>query len=801
MFVAQAEQVFASLPVDVRTEDTVLGQLMPALVKGKTLLPNDRHLPVHVLQSYDCPWSATVYTVDTTQGPLIAVCVKGEHNALCLAAGVARRIPVKLSCGMTNWVRECLQADMSVDQIEQVLFTENYPQKHFISPPPRPPQCWRAPFTDLSRFCPSRAYIRFLEQKKKQCSRFDRVDQVSLSKKVAAASGLRSAPLRISECACAQADPIRPVCMSNTCTPFRGMWMAPWQYAFFSNARHTYSTVFIDGTGQVNEYGYPLITAMVINPVTMRGIPIAHMVLGRSVAADLRDFLIFILAQRPSWKPQLFLIDKDLTEFNGINLFADASSLRVKLFICFFHVKQAIQRWMVLSKHGVPEDIRDQVLSSISLLHYAETPEVFEERAAVFLNWLQGRHPGLFKYFKEEWFCDGFRTMWSRCFISMTGDTIAFTNNFIEAWHKLLKTKGFKNKRNRRLDVLFDVLVVDMEIILFRALYHCDDFKNRVKFGKLMVIAKDRLNAILDGGNRETGVWQVRFGSSIFDVCLKGYFLDGPYCSCVSAESSLCVHILIVILAAGYSLIELLGFGFVGTVETPLTRILSRTFRGTSLNSGKVGEGTDPTPTETVTGQGLGMELDAKDQALFVEVLTRLNAAFDPWRQLTPGGRVRMRHAVWNHFRGLLTEGDVKQRTLHDNISRQNGAQVNRLPRMRGFAHKSSKAKASSTCTHPTVLLSYLTGEAALDSSSIRPRPASNVKHGKLPADVKDIKKGDELLARRCLGVWAGPAGNWRAKFTVKQLQIILKGLGQTYSGMSRPALIEKLERHDEKRN
>jgi len=52
--------------------------------------------------------------------------------------------------------------------------------------------------------------------------------------------------------------------------------------------------------------------------------------------------------------------------------------MTVLVLICFFHVKQAIVRWMKLSKNNVPEDLRDQVLSFVSTLHYASDDAEFQ---------------------------------------------------------------------------------------------------------------------------------------------------------------------------------------------------------------------------------------------------------------------------------------------------------------------------------------------------------------------------------------------------------------------------------------
>ena len=105
-----------------------------------------------------------------------------------------------------------------------------------------------------------------------------------------------------------------------------------------------------------------------------------------------------------------------------------------------------------------------------------------------------------------------------------------------------------------------------MHNILFRALYFQDTQKLRKRVGKLRAIAQTHLHAVdktkIDF-NRELGTASVVFSGKLFNVDLQGSG-DGPYCSCTSANMSLCVHILIVIHHFGYGWMELERFGFRG---------------------------------------------------------------------------------------------------------------------------------------------------------------------------------------------------------------------------------------------
>jgi hypothetical protein len=146
--------------------------------------------------------------------------------------------------------------------------------------------------------------MRFLAAEHRYATRLDAVDEISLFKKISSTAGCVYAPLRRSACKCPQSNPSRPVCLDKACVTFRAVWMAKWQVEFFKRP-HAFATFFLDGTGQVNEYGYPLVTVMIVNPATMRGIPIAHLIAGRVSAADLEFLLAFVYQQRQNWHPRL----------------------------------------------------------------------------------------------------------------------------------------------------------------------------------------------------------------------------------------------------------------------------------------------------------------------------------------------------------------------------------------------------------------------------------------------------------------------------------------------------------------
>ena len=84
-------------------------------------------------------------------------------------------------------------------------------------------------------------------------------------------------------------------------------------------------------------------------------------------------------------------------------------------------------------------------------MHFAATEAEFEDLKVKFLTWAEAKHKPLADYFKKEWFSAKFGKMWG--LRSLRG--FRQYSNFIEAWHKLLKSVTLVNKHNRRIDKLF----------------------------------------------------------------------------------------------------------------------------------------------------------------------------------------------------------------------------------------------------------------------------------------------------------------------------------------------------------
>ena len=140
---SQVTCILNELPDGVRREDTILSYCIPMVRKGKTILPDDRFLPVSVLQGYNCPWTARVRSLKCEGRHVFAVYVSGVHTLECNHAAANRRIPQTISPRMQDWCYDCLRSGLSVDDVMTICHREDYPQRFLIVPPytPRNPNC------------------------------------------------------------------------------------------------------------------------------------------------------------------------------------------------------------------------------------------------------------------------------------------------------------------------------------------------------------------------------------------------------------------------------------------------------------------------------------------------------------------------------------------------------------------------------------------------------------------------------------------------------------------------------------
>jgi hypothetical protein len=399
---------------------------------------------------------------------------------------------------------------------------------------------------------------------------------------------------------------------------------------------------------------------------------------------------------------------------------------------------------------------------------------------AKLLAWADNTHAGLAKYLREEWLCGDNEQMWSRAFVPRIQEHACFTNNFIEAWHKLLKSKALQNKNNRRLDLLLDTLITTMHQILWRGLYGKDTEKLRKKIGEVVKLAGGHLSSVVTASpfnNRTEGRCMVKFGGKSFEVSLRGLFGDGPHCSCVSSDCCLCVHIIIAILANGYTFSELHEFGFNGAKQD----MLYKTFRGTSdedvSSTVSLVPGRD---CKVESPEDVAFTMSAGDRQLYTDAIQYLEQALTSLRQLPNSVRRSVESRVWHRFREGMHGTELIRRDLaNERITTITN--TSRLPKVRSIGRPKLPAKRAhvveSDTLHSVLAAGLTSGVARLSDGKCK----------------NEVSIGDWQHARFIIS--RSPAGNI-SSLTLHQLANVCRGLRLSVSG-NKPDLITRIQDYD----
>jgi len=115
---------------------------------------------------------------------------------------------------------------------------------------------------------------------------------------------------------------------------------------------------------------------MLVHPLTRRGCPIAHCISASKDSSVIYQFLIFVHKNISNLHIEQILIDKDEAELKGIRRFGD-ENYKIDIFLCFFHVMQAVDRWLSKSNNKVSNEITLMVKTTMQKCHYAKTEHAF----------------------------------------------------------------------------------------------------------------------------------------------------------------------------------------------------------------------------------------------------------------------------------------------------------------------------------------------------------------------------------------------------------------------------------------
>ncbi|XP_026076677.1 uncharacterized protein LOC113054993 isoform X2 [Carassius auratus] len=231
----------------------------------------------------------------------------------------------------------------------------------------------------------------------------------------------------------------------------------PWQKDILREHPHT--MVFMDATYKaMTSYGYAFYALLLTNSIG-RAVPFAYFIISEESADILALCLEKLANHNPGFLPRSIMIDRDLKELNAIRrVFPTA-----KVLLCWFHVLQAVHRWMVKRDGGnLPVNQRNLVIQAMVGMKSCLTEEEFNSmssRKCEELDTCLGSSH-VSTYLKNQWICFG--DLWSnfgRSFYHHNSET----NNKAERFFLTMKYQFLKGRMNSRIDQLLRLLCGDVQ--------------------------------------------------------------------------------------------------------------------------------------------------------------------------------------------------------------------------------------------------------------------------------------------------------------------------------------------------
>lgn len=205
-------------------------------------------------------------------------------------------------------------------------------------------------------------------------------------------------------------------------------------------AMRVHLTVQLDATGTVCMYGYMLTTLLLVNPLTGRGVPVAHMLGGTGTADDTTTLLAFtqdtLHAHNVPIHFAICIIDVDTSELAGVKAFSEANVASGKpatvVICCRFHVVQSLNRKMAQLK--ISDVTQSEVRSFFTDLHHDLVEANFvDSRDTLLQRLVLDKQHALVNYLNDQWFMSPqWKDIWGRRHVqSMRRLHVMFTNNHI----------------------------------------------------------------------------------------------------------------------------------------------------------------------------------------------------------------------------------------------------------------------------------------------------------------------------------------------------------------------------------
>ncbi|XP_076436126.1 uncharacterized protein LOC143275736 [Babylonia areolata] len=272
--------------------------------------------------------------------------------------------------------------------------------------------------------------------------------------------------------------------------------------------KYAKNIVCIDSTHGTTQYTYLLTTVLVLDDY-QEAIPVAWAISNKEDAKTLKLFFSAIKnACGQSLAPQVFMSDLANNFYNAwCEAFEQAPEKRL---YCSWHVDKAWrQKLREIFKSGKDrKDVEDEcnIYACLKLLQMETDESKFLTLLQSALSFWEINSPTFHGYFHDN-YCKGNKTkLWAACYRI---GSLANTNMFAEAFHRVLKDVYFDKEQNRRID---DLLVMLLKIARDKAIDQFIKLERGKVTNRIREIRNRHKNANNVAGTEKTeveGEWKV----------------------------------------------------------------------------------------------------------------------------------------------------------------------------------------------------------------------------------------------------------------------------------------------------
>ena len=215
--------------------------------------------------------------------------------------------------------------------------------------------------------------------------------------------------------------------------------------------KHASKIIFVDSTHNTTQYDFLLTTISILDELE-EACPVAWAISNR----EDKDLLkIFMQSLRDScgidFKINIFMSDM---ANNFYNAWCDTFSKPIHRLYCSWHVDR---NWRKnIFKYIKAQEDQYYAYAYLKTLQIETNEGRFRKMLQEYLGYLQGVSPNFLNYFQNTYVnCDQI-LLWAACFRI---GTLANTNMYSEAFHRVLKCVYFNKRQNKRVDHLLAILL------------------------------------------------------------------------------------------------------------------------------------------------------------------------------------------------------------------------------------------------------------------------------------------------------------------------------------------------------